>query len=77
MAEKQQKEALAATAATLPSKTKSKVTEGGHVWIRNENLTLRVGPLPRGWEKKIDSVRGMEEETDRRIYGGEGTEIFC
>jgi hypothetical protein len=29
----------------------------GHVYQRNENLTLRVGKLPKHWEKKRDPVR--------------------
>jgi len=41
----------------LISKTKAKNADGtGHVWVRNENLTLRVGKLPPHWEKKIDQV---------------------
>lgn len=38
------------------TKTKSKTVDGGHVWQRNEQLTLRVGPLPKQWEKKLDAV---------------------
>ena len=41
------------------TKTKTKTVEGqGHVWQRNENLTLRVGPLPKNWEKKVDPKTG-------------------
>ena len=29
---------------------------GGHVFQRHENLTKRVGPLPKNWEKKLDAV---------------------
>ena len=54
---KAQAKAEAKADATL-TKTRSKETHGGHVWIRNENLTVRVGALPRGWEKKIDPVGG-------------------
>eukprot|EP00048_Salpingoeca_helianthica_P013711 m.206537 g.206537 ORF g.206537 m.206537 type:complete len:372 (-) comp15536_c25_seq5:20-1135(-) len=50
--------AAAAAATNTITKTKSKETTGGHVWIRNENLTLRVGPLPHGWEKKTDPTSG-------------------
>ena len=31
---------------------------GGKIFQRNERLTLRVGPLPKGWEKKVDKRTG-------------------
>jgi hypothetical protein len=55
--------------ASSASKTRSKETGGGHVWIRNENLTMRVGALPRGWEKKIDPVRGGLERVEGWGWG--------
>eukprot|EP00039_Didymoeca_costata_P021881 m.3158 g.3158 ORF g.3158 m.3158 type:complete len:1082 (-) comp2700_c0_seq1:73-3318(-) len=40
------------------TKSRGKEVDGGHVFQRNENLTIRVGPLPKGWEKKIDKTTG-------------------
>eukprot|EP01147_Barroeca_monosierra_P005699 gene5699-7252_t len=34
------------------------LADGGHVWSRNERLTMHVGLLPGHWEKKIDRVTG-------------------
>lgn len=56
-AEKEAKKMFAAgSSATL--KTKGKVVDGGHVFQRHEQLTMRVGPLPSNWEKKIDPQTG-------------------
>eukprot|EP00053_Salpingoeca_punica_P016252 m.152537 g.152537 ORF g.152537 m.152537 type:complete len:1052 (-) comp16919_c0_seq1:355-3510(-) len=59
-AELAKKEAKAeAKAAAQFSKTKAQAADGnGHVWVRNENLTMRVGKLPPHWEKKIDKATG-------------------
>eukprot|EP00052_Salpingoeca_macrocollata_P017135 m.138842 g.138842 ORF g.138842 m.138842 type:complete len:1065 (-) comp20285_c0_seq3:49-3243(-) len=59
--EKQAKKEAAAAAAAAKdtiTKTKAKTADGGHVWVRNENLTLRVGKLPAHWEKKLDPKTG-------------------
>jgi hypothetical protein len=37
--------------------TEHALAKGGKVFQRHENLTLRVGPLPKNWEKKLDPVR--------------------
>eukprot|EP00056_Hartaetosiga_gracilis_P009058 m.129736 g.129736 ORF g.129736 m.129736 type:complete len:1081 (+) comp13050_c6_seq3:90-3332(+) len=39
-------------------RVKAKMKGGGHVWQRKERLTLRVGKLPPGWEKKTDTQTG-------------------
>eukprot|EP00040_Diaphanoeca_grandis_P025170 m.139111 g.139111 ORF g.139111 m.139111 type:complete len:1040 (-) comp30035_c0_seq1:88-3207(-) len=42
----------------MVTKKRGKVVNGGHVFVRNENLTIRVGKLAPFWEKKIDKATG-------------------
>mmetsp|Transcript_6068 Transcript_6068/g.15483 ORF Transcript_6068/g.15483 Transcript_6068/m.15483 type:complete len:1057 (+) Transcript_6068:245-3415(+) len=40
------------------TKTRGKVVNGNHVFVRNEQLTKRVGKLESHWEKKLDPKTG-------------------
>lgn len=39
------------------TKRASQLHRGGQIFSRDERLTIRVGPLPKPWEKKTDPVR--------------------
>lgn len=64
-AEAAEKEATMAREAALKqqkeytvTKKRGKMVNGGHVFQRNEQLTMRVGQLEDHWEKKIDKATG-------------------
>ena len=38
---------------------RGKVAGGGYVFQRKEQLTMKVGNLPRGWERRVQKVGAM------------------
>ena len=44
--------------SSLTIKRKGKEVDGTHVFVRDEQLTVRVGKLPSHWEKKVDAKTG-------------------
>jgi len=57
-AEKEAAKAAAKEAAKYNTKKRGKVVDGNHVFVRNEQLTKRVGKLDAHWEKKVDPKTG-------------------
>lgn len=53
----------------------SKLKNGGVIFSREESLTIKVGPLPAHWEKKLDPVilklerRGSGRQDDEGKVG--------
>ena len=57
-AAEEEKKRFKEEAKKFNTKTRGKVVNGNQVFVRNEQLTMRVGKLDSHWEKKLDAKTG-------------------